>query len=245
MPATHRETLVAEAVLELATRSHDSDALDLLHDLTTCLVTLLGLRAAGATIPNEAGQVDYLTASDEVCRQLEQDQFELDEGPCVDSTRSGTALPPIALHPPGLGPQRWPRFTPRALRVGITHVAAVPLRAGKHTLGAVNLMSVTPAAPTESDLRLAQALADAAGSWLSQHRTQRTKDEIIDQLQTALNARIVIEQAKGVLAAHLKINVDEAFHRLRAHARNRRLKLTELAARIARGDIPSELSPTH
>ncbi|MEV7548094.1 GAF and ANTAR domain-containing protein [Amycolatopsis sp. NPDC089917] len=241
MPSTERERKVAEAVFDLATRTHECDVLDLLHDLTTYLVALLGIRAAGATILNEVGQVDYLTASDEVCRRLEQDQFELDEGPCVDSTRSGEVLFPTTLHPPGDGARRWPRFVPLALRAGIIRVAAVPLRAGDHTLGAVNLMSASRAAPTSRDLGLAQVLADAAGAWLSQRRALQTKDEIVDQLQAALNGRIVIEQAKGVLAATLAIDVEEAFQRLRAHARDRRVNLADLAARVARGESPAEL----
>ncbi|MEU6113014.1 GAF and ANTAR domain-containing protein [Streptomyces sp. NPDC047117] len=241
MPTTDRETLVAEAVLDLATRTYECDVLDLLHDLTAYMVSLLGVRAAGATISNEAGKVDYLTASDEMCRQLEEEQLELDEGPCVDSTRSGTVLAPVALHPAGPVVQRWPRFAPRALSLGITSAAAVPLRAGEHTVGAVNLMSTAPFPLTERDLRLAQTLADAFGAWLRHRQVLRTKDEIVRQLQRALETRIVIEQAKGVLASRLGIGVDEAFVRLRCHARARQQKLSDLASRIAQGAMPCGL----
>ncbi|QUQ68577.1 GAF and ANTAR domain-containing protein [Kutzneria sp. CA-103260] len=244
MPTSERETLVAEAVLDLATRTYESGVLDLLHDLTTSMVTLLSLRAAGTTILNEIGQVDYLTASDEVCRRLEEDQFRLGEGPCVDSTRSGAVLPPISLRASGSGLERWPRFTLRALSVGVTCVAAVPLRAGEHTLGAVNLMSTSPSVPTEQDVCLAQVLADAAGAWLLRQRVLRSKDEILDQLHAARNTAIMIEQAKGVLAARLGVDVGEAFRLLRAHARAGRQELGTLAARITRGEIPNELTAT-
>ncbi|GGL94688.1 transcriptional regulator [Streptomyces fumigatiscleroticus] len=241
MPSTYRETLVAEAVLDLSVRTYDCDVLDTLHDLTAYAVTLLGIRAAGTTIVDEAGRVNYLTASDEVCRQLEEDQLDLDEGPCLDSTRSGTVLPPVTLRPPGPGRQRWPRFTSRALRVGITCVAAVPLRTDGHAVGAVNLMCAGSSVPSEQDLRLAQVLADAAGVWLRQRQILRTRDEIAEQLEAACDTRLVIEEAKGVLMARLGIDVDEALLRLRSYARARRQSLGELAARVTGGTVPTGL----
>ncbi|MFD0418314.1 GAF and ANTAR domain-containing protein [Streptomyces sp. NPDC127108] len=247
MSVTEHEVLVAEAVLELACHADEGGVLDLLHDLTTFMVTLLEVRGAGTTVMDEAGRVDYLTASDEVCRELEEDQLELDEGPCVDSVRSAGVLAPVALGPGSAGAVRWPRFAPRALRAGFASVAAVPLRAGTHMLGAVNLLSAAPGAPCAQDMRLARILADAAGSWLGHQQLLHTKDELIDQLQTALNTRIVIEQAKGVLAARLGIGVDDAFHRLRSHARSRQQKLSDVAARVASGDDLPELNapPRH
>ncbi|MFD7817470.1 ANTAR domain-containing protein [Streptomyces sp. NPDC059785] len=239
---TERESLIAEAVPDLAARTCDCDVLDLLHDLTAHMVTLLGVRAAGTTVLNEAGEVDFLTASDETCRELEEDRLELNEGPCVDSARSGTVLAPVALRGPGPGPRRRPRFTVRALRAGILGVAAVPLRAGEHTLGTVNLLSATPDGPTERDLRLAQVLADAAGAWLRQRQVLRTKDGILGQAEAAPDSRIVIEQAKGVLAARLGISVEESFARLRAHARAQQQRLGDLATSVARGTVPPALA---
>ncbi|MFD7708224.1 ANTAR domain-containing protein [Streptomyces sp. NPDC059785] len=242
MYTTERETLVADAVLDLATRSDGFDILDLLHDLTDHIVTLLTVRAAGVTILSEDGHVDYLTASDESCRLLEEDQIDLDEGPCVDCTRSGTVLFPVALGPFGAGARRWPRFTPRALRAGVLTVSAVPLRTPEHTLGALNLMSAT--APASSrDLRLTQVLADATVASMRHRQTMLTKNELIGQLEIALDSRIVIEQAKGVLASRQNISVEEAFVRLRSHARSRRQKLSDLADQVARGEIPGPLDP--
>ncbi|QEV61003.1 ANTAR domain-containing protein [Streptomyces spectabilis] len=203
-------------------------------------VSLLGVRSAGVTLLDETGQVDYVTASDETCRRLEEDQLELDEGPCVDSTRVGTALAPVLLRADYPSCQRWPRFTPRALGAGITCVAAVPLRAAQHPLGALNLLSADRV-PTREDLCLAQLLADATGSCLQHRQTVLAKDEISCQLETALESRIVIEQAKGVLAYRLGVDVEEAFTRLRAHARSRQQRLTELAAQVTQGVIPAEL----
>ncbi|WP_181771614.1 GAF and ANTAR domain-containing protein [Amycolatopsis pittospori] len=243
MPTTEREFVVAEAVLSLADRGNDFDPLEMLHDLTTHVVALLPVRSAGITILDEYGQVDYVTASDEVCRRLEEDQIELGEGPCVDSARTGTALTPTTLRPSDSPPPRWPRFTPRALRAGITSVAAVPLRDADTVIGALNLMISAPSMPTRHDLRLAQTLADAAVVCLRQRRVLLGKDAIIDQLQTALDSRIVIEQAKGFLAAHCQITVDEAFSRLRSHSRDNQRKLSDLAAQVAQGSIPAHFGP--
>ncbi|MFF0744303.1 ANTAR domain-containing protein [Streptomyces sp. NPDC004111] len=241
MHTTDREVLVAEAVLDMATRTYGYDAPDLLHDLTSYVVSLVGVRAAGATVLNAAGQVDYLTASDEVCRRLVELQLALDEGPCLDSTRAGATLAPLALGPGSPGLRRWPRFAPEALRAGITGVAAVPLRVGAHTVGSVNLLGDGSAVPSAPDLRLAQVLADAAGAWLQYRLLLRSRDEVVEQLQNALRTRVVIEQAKGALAARLGIGVEEAFARLRAHARARQEKLHDLAVRVARGAVPAEL----
>ncbi|MFH8980327.1 ANTAR domain-containing protein [Streptomyces varsoviensis] len=238
-----RDVLAAQSVLDLASRTDGFDILELLHDLTTHTVSLLGLRSAGVTILDEAGEVDYLTASDEACRHLEEDQIELGEGPCLDAARTGAPLAPVLLRATYPGHQLWPRFSPRALSAGITSVAAVPLRTPQHGLGALNLMSAGRV-PTREELRLAQVLADAAGSSLHHRQTLRSKDELINQLETALESRIVIEQAKGVISSRLAIDVEEAFARLRHHARGRQLKLTELAAEVARGVVPVELDTT-
>lgn len=241
MLTTDRETQVAEAVLDLAARAVDCDVSDLLHDLTAHMVALLDIWAAGTTVRDESGQVDHLTASNEECRLLEEAQSKLGEGPCVDSTRSGTVLAPVVLGTSDPALRRWPRFTPRALRAGVVSVAAVPLRADGYTFGAVDLLGAGPTPPTGRDLRLAQALADAAGAWLRQRKALRTRDQVVEQLQTALTTRLVIEQAKGALAARLDIGVEESFALLRSHARARQMRLSDLATRVAQGAVPAEL----
>ncbi|GHF01578.1 transcriptional regulator [Streptomyces longispororuber] len=243
MPVTARETLVAEAVLDLATRRDQEDVLLLLHDLTAYTVSLLGLRGAGTAVLNGAGRVDRLTASDELCGRLQEDQFALGEGPCLDSARAAGALAPVALGPGGVGAVLWPRFAPRAVDAGICGVAVVPLRTGRDTHGAVTLMAAVPEALSARAMRLAQVLADAVGAWLG----RRTKDEITEQLETALNTRDVIEQAKGALAARLEINVHDAFRRLHSHARSRQQRLGDVAGRVVNGSVPPELTerPPH
>ncbi|KOT95787.1 transcription antitermination regulator [Streptomyces sp. NRRL F-5755] len=245
MTTTTREVLIAHGVLDLARRRAGFDPLELLHDLTAQAVALLPVRSAGITVLKPDGtSVVYVTASDELCLALEEDQSELNEGPCLDSARSRRPLPVLSLSEPP-GSIRWPRFAPRARRAGITAVAAVNLHLPQLSLGALNLLMAGPPYPGGQDLRLAQTLADAAGAALAFRQELADKDQVLDQLQTALDSRLVIEQAKGVLSARLGVGMDEAFQRLRAHARSRQQKLTDLSARITRGDVPADLlTPT-
>ncbi|GGM19622.1 transcriptional regulator [Streptomyces fumigatiscleroticus] len=242
MPATPRDVLLAVSVLDLAGRPTGFDPLELLHDLTAHAVALVKVPAAGITVLRTDGKVACATASNERCRYLTDYQFEVDEGPCLDTARSQTPLRPTGLTPGSLGASRWPRFASRAVRAGISAIAAVPLRTADQTIGALNLMIAAPPMPTRHDVRLAQTLADAATVCFLHRQELRHRDTLIGQLQTALDSRVVIEQAKGVLSDRLRVGVDEAFTRLRAHARSRRKKLSALAAEVARGDVPEELT---
>lgn len=241
MSALPCDFAVARAVLDLGSRPDGFDVLELLHDLTGYVVRLGRVRSAGVTVLDENGHVDYLTASDEACARLEEAQLDLDEGPCVDSARTGRVLAPVALDPAGPASACWPRFAVRAVAAGVTSVAAVPLRTREHGLGAVNLLHDGPGTIPAEDLQLAQLLADAAGNRLDHRQSLLDRDEVIAQLTGALQSRIVIEQAKGMLASRLGTDVADAFGRLRDHARSRRQKLTELARQIVQGEIPAEL----
>lgn len=241
MSVLPRDVLVAQAVFDLAARPDGFDVLELMHDLTTHTVFLVGVRSAGVTVMDGEGRVDYLTASDETCRRLEEIQVELGEGPCLDSARSDEVLHPVNLRTKGPGSGRWPRFTPRARAAGYTSVASVPLRVAGAAVGAVNLLHTGPRRVSGVDLELIQVLADTAGARLHQRQAQIARSDVIAQLEAALHSRIVIEQAKGIVAARLGTDVEDAFHRLRAHARSRRQKLTDVARLVIRGDIPADL----
>lgn len=242
MDVTESQARVAEVMRDLVHRTTDFDPLELLHDLTAHVAALLPVAGAGVTVLGDLGAVEYATASDERCRHLEQVQIDLDEGPCLEATRTGLALAAVSLTgPPVL---RWPRFARRARGVGITAVAAVPLRSPAVTIGALNLMSDqdSEAVPGGPQMRLAQALADATASCFGHRHEARDQAAVTEQLTVALDSRLVIEQAKGVLSERLKVSVDEAFQRLRRHARARQQKLTALATEIAHGTIPTELT---
>ncbi|WP_069886171.1 GAF and ANTAR domain-containing protein [Streptomyces luteocolor] len=241
MSTTDREVHIARALLDLTHRPMDFDPLELLHDLTAQAVSLLPVQCAGITVLDHDGHnALYVTASDELCLALEEDQSELREGPCLDSARRQQPLPVTSLTGPP-GSTRWPRFAPRAHEAGITAVAALTLHLPKLPMGALNLLMASPPYADSRDLQLAQTLCDAAGATLAFRQQLADKDQVLDQLQAALDSRLVIEQAKGVLTVRLGVGMDEAFQRLRATARSRRQKLTELATQIARGDVPADL----
>ncbi|MEV5597434.1 ANTAR domain-containing protein [Streptomyces sp. NPDC052496] len=241
MPATEREARIAEAVRDLVHRTADFDPLELLHDLTGHTTSLLPVAGAGVTVLDDLGRVEYATASDERYRRLEEVQVELDEGPCLEATRDGAAMPPASLTGPAA--MRWPRFARHARRAGVIAVAAVPLRTPGFTAGALNLMcGQASEIPTANDLRIAQALADATAACFGHQHDLHDQAVLIQQLSTALESRLVIEQAKGVLSERLRVSLDDAFERLRAHARARQRKLTDLAADVAKGSVPTELS---
>ncbi|MFF0746931.1 GAF and ANTAR domain-containing protein [Streptomyces sp. NPDC004111] len=240
MSAARQEVIVAEAVFDLASRADGFGVLELLHDLTGHVVGLLGVCSANVTVLNESGGVDCLAASDETCRRLAEDEIELDEGPCLDSTRTGRALDPVLLRAAHPAFHRWPHFTPRALRAGITSIATLPLVVPPYPLGALGLLS-TARVPTREDLRLARVLADAAGASLQYRQALLAKDAAIGQLETALESRVVVKQAEGMLVARLGLDADSAFAWLRGHARSRQQSLIDLATRIVQGDLPADI----
>jgi hypothetical protein len=137
---------------------------------------------------------------------------------------------------------RWPRFAAAAAEVGFAAVHALPMRLRTEVIGALNLFDTNAGALDEDKLRLGQALADVATIGLLQHRAIRRRDAVTEQLQTALNSRILIEQAKGVLAERLRLDVAEAFALLRSGARSQSRRLTELAQAIVDGteQIPQQ-----
>ncbi|MFD7713545.1 ANTAR domain-containing protein [Streptomyces sp. NPDC059785] len=237
---TERELQLSQAVLELVHRPADFDVLQLLHDLTAHAAAFLPVRGVGITVLDEDGDIAYLTASDETCRRLEQDQLDLDEGPCLDSARTRVPLP-VTLLTSREASTRWPRFTSRALTKTITAVAALPLHTPDLMFGALNLLMTRAPYADDRDLALARLLADAATIALTHRHEVSTREQVVHQLRTALDSRLVIEQAKGVLSARLGLSIDEAFTLLRAHARAHQQKLTALATRVALGDIPDAL----
>lgn len=236
------EIEVADVFVEMAdTLVDDFDVLDFLHVLTERAVALVGVTAAGLLLADEQGTLQLVAASSERTRLLELFQLQTDQGPCVDCFRSGQAISVIDLPNAGL----WPRFTAAATEVGFAAVHAVPMRLRVQTIGALNLFSTQPGAINEGKLRLGQALADVATIGLLQQRAVHRRDALTEQLQTALNSRVLIEQAKGVLAERLQVGVDEAFTVLRGTARSKNRRLTELAQAIVDGSeqIPPASAP--
>jgi hypothetical protein len=130
---------------------------------------------------------------------------------------------------------QWPRFTVAAIEAGFAAVHALPMRLRTDVVGALNLFTTEIGALDEDRLRVGQALADIATVGLLQQRAIRRRDVLTEQLQTALNSRVLIEQAKGLLSERLRVSVSDAFTILRDSARSRNRRLSELAQAIVDG----------
>ena len=232
-----RESRLAGALVELAdTLVADFDVVDLLQRLVDESVALLGASQAGLLLADQRGGVRVLASTSEDARLLELFQVENDEGPCLDCTRGGApVLVPDLVAEAG----RWPRFVPAALAQGLRSVHTVPLRLREDVLGALGLFHSEPGPLSAEDLRAGQALADIATIGILQQRTIARGEVLAEQLQTALNSRVVIEQAKGVLAATGGIDMETAYGQLRSYCRARNLRITAIAAELAERRRPA------
>jgi GAF domain-containing protein len=218
--------LLSDTFVELAdTMVADFDVIDFLQLLTDRSVMLLSASAAGVMLADPRGELRVAASSNEAAGLLELFQIQNDQGPCLDCFRTGQ---PVSADLSGAD-QRWPRFAAAATQHGFRTVEAVPMRLRDQVIGALNLFRAAPGAFNPADLRLGQALADVATIGLLHERNVRRSETVAEQLQSALNSRVVIEQAKGKLAERLGMDMDEAFTMLRDYARNSNQLLTDVA----------------
>lgn len=230
-----RERELATAFVDLAdTLVSDYDVADLLYRLVEHSVRLLDVAEAGLLLSDQRGGLHVMASSDEKTKLLELFQLQADEGPCLECYHSGQQ---VAVADLADTVQRWPSFAPAALGEGYRAVHAFPLRLRADTIGALNLFNTHPGALAGDDLHIAQALADTATIGILQERTIQRGESIVEQLEGALHSRVLIEQAKGVLAERGSLNMDEAFRRLRAHSRNASVRLTDLAHDVVTGKL--------
>ena len=219
--------LLSETFVELTdTMVVGFDVIDFLHVLTNRSVQLLDVSAAGLLLADPRGELRVVAASSEAARLLELFQLQNHQGPCLDCFRAGQ---PVAAADLDAAARRWPRFAPAARQAGFAAVQALPMRLRDQVIGALNLFRAGPGAFPPAEVRVGQALADVATISLLQERSMRHTDALNEQLQGALNSRVVIEQAKGKLAERLGLDMDQAFSLLRDFARTRNLRLSELA----------------
>jgi GAF domain-containing protein len=219
--------LLSDTFVDLAdTMVADFDVIDFLHLLTDRSVRLLAAAAAGVVLVDPRGELRVAAASSEEAELLELFQLQNDQGPCLECFRTGRPVTARDL----TGPlQRWPRFADAAAQSGFRAVEALPMRLRDQVIGALNLFRAEPGPLDPADLRIAQALADVATIGLLHARNLRRRETVAEQLQAALNSRVVIEQAKGKLAERLSIEMDRAFQMLRDYARNTNQHLTDVA----------------
>jgi GAF domain-containing protein len=232
-----READIVEALVEMAdTLVDDYDVVDLLTGLADRCVSLLDVSAAGVMLASPEGSLGLVASSSEAMRLLELFELQTQEGPCLDAFRTGQSVEHENLQ---AGSGRWPSFSAAALQAGFASALALPLRLREATLGALNLLRVTRTPMDEADVIVARAFADLATLSIIQHRTAAESQRLNEQLSAALTSRVVIEQAKGVIAERAGVDLAEAFSRLRSHARNHNRRLTD----VARAAIDGTLDP--
>lgn len=237
-----REGAVARSFVALATSlALGADIVELLTRLTGDCARLLDITSAGLLLGDPRGVLHVMAASSEQTQEVELFQTQRAEGPCLDCYRTGEPVVVEDLTTDG----RWPAFAAAATSHGFSSVHAVPMRLRRQTLGALGLFGVVPGALREEDLTLAQALADVASVALVQHEGAVSPPSVALRLQAALNARMQVEQAKGVLAYTGRITTHEAFGLLRAYADDHVTPLSTVSDWIVHRDLPATTVLNH
>ena len=242
-----REEWLARAFVELAdTRPGELDLESLLATLATRCSELLGECEVGAAIADDRGGLRVVAASSERMKVLQQFELQNDEGPCLDAYRSRAQVLNQELERCG---ERWPTFAAMARVVGYFAVSALPMRRHEELVGSVGVFLTTMRELSPQEVLLTQALVDATTSAVLREREVLRTADLAHQLQTALETRVAIEQAKGVLAERLRLDTDEAFALIRGYTRRHNRKMAEIAQGIVDGSLsvgnprPAESTP--
>lgn len=231
---THPQSAVAEVFVELAdTLVTDFDLIDFLQLVSVRSAQALSVQAVGLLLAYTNGDLNVVAASCEAMPVLELFQLQNGEGPGLDCYLTGRLVTCSDLTSEA---SRWPHFVPRALGAGFAAAHALPMRLHDATIGQMNLLTAKRGGLDGELLAVAQALTDVATLGVANARTIPGSELPTKQLHTALNSRVTIEQAKGVLAGRGGVTVGEAFEMLRSYARGRNQKLTEVAEAVVRND---------
>jgi len=232
------EGLLIRTLVELAdTLTDHFDVVDLLTLLSDRCARVLDVTAAGIMLVSSEGDLRVVASSSDAMRLVELFELQSDEGPCIDCFRSAALVTHGNLAD---AVDVWPNFARVALEAGFLSAHALPMRLRGSVIGALNLFRSETGGLDESGAMAAQALADIATIAILQHRVGTEALLLNEQLNAALSSRIVIEQAKGVIAERAGIATDEAFRRLRQYARSNNLLLAEVARTVANGEMALE-----
>lgn len=234
-----REAQLARTLVELAdTLVADFDVVDLLTLLADRCVEVLDVDAAGLMLAAPEGGLRVIASSSARMRGLELFELQAQEGPCLDCYRTGLSVLNEDLAEAG---DRWPEFSTAALEAGFGSVHALPMRLRDTIIGALNLFHVGTREMHPPDIDAAQAFADVATIGVIAHRASIEAQLVNEQLNHALKSRVVIEQAKGMVAERETVDLDDAFVILRSYARNHNLRLVDVAHAVIVGDLAAAM----
>jgi GAF domain-containing protein len=227
MEENSREHRINDAFVTVAdTLIADYDVIDLLHTLVEVCASVLDVDGGGLLLADDSGDLQLAASTNEQADFVEIMQLAAGAGPCLDCFSTGVAVSVADIAAEGA---QWPDFQAAAKKQGFAGVHATPLRLRGQTLGAMNLFRKQTGVLNAPDAAVAQALADVATIGILQERSIRETTIVTGQLQRALESRVLIEQAKGVLSAMGGMDVDEAFQSLRSYARRNNLTLSAVA----------------
>ncbi|MCS5721022.1 GAF and ANTAR domain-containing protein [Herbiconiux sp. CPCC 203407] len=230
MTVPAREELITETFVDLAdTLVDDYDVIDLLHTLVERAAGILEAADAGILLPNASGSLEVVASTSERSHLISILQLRAEEGPCVDAYTTGKI---VAVDNIASTYARWPTFATSAASVDYQSMYAIPMRLRNQTIGSMNLFSDRLGPMEPKDTAVAKALTDVATISILQERALRESDIAREQLQHALDSRVVIEQAKGVLAQTERVDMHEAFTLLRNRARHSGRRLSVVAQEI-------------
>jgi GAF domain-containing protein len=232
-----RQVLTATVFVELVDALvGDFDVIEVLTGLTSRCVELLDASAAGILLADGHGHLRVIGASNDQVALLELFQLQNEQGPCMDCYATGK----VVIHSDLERGSPWPAFAAESVAAGLPSVCAVPLHLRNVVLGCLNLFMSAPVELSPADVALAQALADVASITIVQDQATREAAIREGNLQHALTSRIVIEQAKGMIAERSRVDMDAAFGVLRGFSRSNNLRLTEVAEDLVAGRLGVE-----
>ena len=240
---TSSQTLARTLVELTDSLVEEFDVVDLLTLLAARSVEALQVSAAGVMLAAPEGDLRVVASSSEAIRLVELFELQSGEGPGPDCFHAGeqVIVPRLVS-----ARSRWPRFTPVALQAGFTSVYVLPMRLRGSVIGALTLFGTEQADLSGDDVQAGQALADVATLAVLQHPISGPDAQRVnEQLTYALNVRILIEQAKGVLAERAGVDTEKAFSAMRAYARDRHELLAEVAGAVVDGVLLAEAFDTY
>jgi GAF domain-containing protein len=239
MDGTSREARLNAAFVMVAdTLTADYDVVDLLHTLVVECTVIVAAAAGGLMLSDSLGRLQLVASTDESAELVEIMELAAGAGPCVDCFATGTSISVPDIEASG---ESWPDFRSAAHGQGFHAVHATPMKLRGEVIGTINLFNVAPGALSPRDAAVVQALADVATIGVLQQRIATESQIVAEQLQRALDSRVLIEQAKGVLSQALGLRMDEAFGALRNYARNRNMTLHAVSMAITDRSLTAEI----
>ena len=238
----NREQQLVDTFLSLADSLTDRfDVVDVLDTLAERCAALLSATGVGVLIENARGSLEVVASSGHKSELLEIMQLAFDEGPCIEAYHSGNV---VLIEEIEEIADQWPKFAAAAKSLGFRSVYAMPMRLRDTTIGSLNMFRMTTGPVDPADAAVARAFTEVATITILQQRSLTEAALVREQLETALASRIVIEQAKGIIASTHGVDMEAAFGYIRNRARSTKTPLSDIARAIVEGAAPLQRAET-